>query len=186
MPNLRPPRTKLLSTLAATLICSVAVPAFAQAADLTVGSAPEPLRLHRLPEGKVKSIAGLELPPRFEPLCSTPCRLSLPPGEYQLGFARDSGTPIRIPRLTLLPGSVSHLAVEYRDRSTQRAVGFGAMAAGALAGSLLILMSRNSGETDSAVLGLGIGTAVVGIVSGLTVVALNPNEVKVVGWRSRR
>lgn len=120
------------------------------------------------------------------PILALAVSILRPPGEYQLAFARDSGTPIPIPRLTLLPGSSHHLTVEYRDRSTKRAVGFGAMAAGALAGSLLILMSRNSGETDPAVLGLGIGTAVVGIVSGLAVVTLNPNEVEVVHWRSAR
>lgn len=73
----------------------------------------------------------------FSELCSTPCRVSLAPGSWAFGVAKDGREPILANPIALETDRV--LEAEYQDRRSARIIGYTVAGVSAVVGAGLLL-----------------------------------------------
>lgn len=113
-----------------------------------------------------------------QPLCTAPCRLTLPAGTYRFALS-DGGEPVRSARLTDVRGPTA-LHLDYASRSGARAAGWLVFGVGALAGAITALAGTFVAFEDGNDVDLGYGLMIGGLggiivagIASLPLVALN-------------
>jgi hypothetical protein len=133
----------------------------------------------------------LNASPVYASLClSTPCDTKLAPRPHQLAVSRSAGSIVEGDEPIWLPGPAD-IKATYVDRSGWRAAGWATLLAGAVGGSLMVaaafgprrttcdstgLCTQAHGATNDALLGAGVGTLALGLISGFAM-GLRPDAV---------
>lgn len=153
----------------------------AELASVTLRSEPEGLVFHRQSDLVVQGSRGpLHI---YEPLCTAPCTMGLPPGWYQLSLAPSGALPRRtVP--VLIPKGSSELHGYIESRAGLRIAGWTLVAAAVIASVALTATATKSSqqcvpapygpplcqtvtELDTAKMAAGIVTLAVGVPIGI-------------------
>lgn len=161
-------------------------PSTAEAADtsaieLRLGSPQPGVTFHRVrltstaevtasgfSQGRVVSMAGTARGHTFERLCTAPCQVELPRGEYELALSA-GGDPIPAAEIVRLDAATAVSGV-YTDNSGLRAAGWVSIIGGGLAGVAIVLVPILTGTdiaNDSAGFWapFGVGLGVIAVTS---------------------